>query len=168
MVEADRKRFMGALERLCVVHDRRIDGDSLGKLTAAYWHALRSMSIDVFEAACDRAIETTDRFPRPATLWAISKEGRQANRYQTPDKPPFGDALYGWANRKMFAWLRRYVRLNGRMSEAKLQEVVAAKNDNLEILRGLMAEKDPEATGERFVTYFERQANAIAERREAA
>lgn len=168
MQEADRARFSAGIERLALVlPDRRPDAEQFAKLVGAYWKSLAKMDIAVFEAAVDRACETLERFPRPATLWNLSREVKRAAPIRE-ETPAFGDALYGFANRVMFQWLWRQVCSNGPLDEERLQRVIRMKNDELAMHRLLIEDQDPEATPERFIDRFQVRADAIAETRMVA
>lgn len=170
MNAGDRTRFTAGLERLCVVFERRIDASSLAELVDAYWQALQRMDLGVFERVIERAVATLERFPKPAQLWGLAKDQRRAQPV-VEDAKPHGDGLYGWSNRVMFAWLWARMRRHGvraRLTEGQLERVKRVKQDELATLRELLADKDPDATVNRFVSRFEAAANAIADEALAA
>jgi hypothetical protein len=156
------------MERLAtVLPERRPDPDAAVRLIAAYWKALGKMNIDVFEATVDRACETLERFPRPATLWTLSREVKRLQPVHQ-ETPAYGDFLWGFAQRALFQWLLRRVATHGKLPEDRLQAVIAEKNAQLAFLRALIGDGDPEATPERFILHFERRANQVADVRAAA
>lgn len=162
MIESDRARFIAAFEALCLVHDRRLDADGFDKLAGAYWVACAKMDVRVFEQVCERAAREADRFPKPATLWALAKELRRGAPAQKIS-PPVGDWLDGFANRRLFAWLWAWtMATKRRMPEAQLARIIEAKNHQLAMFRALHDDRDPEATTARFDRFLATDCARIA------
>lgn len=165
MTEKDRARFLTAFERLCLVHEKRLDGESFVKLCEAYWIAMARMDVNVFERVIERAIEETDRFPRPNSLWGISKTLKNEQIYRVAQSgEPELDVLTRFANRVMFRWLWKRILKGGRgeLPAKTLEAVIAMKARELGFLRALVEERDPEATSGRFIDRFEAEADRIA------
>lgn len=168
MQEADRSRFTAGIEKLALVlPDRRPDAEGMERLTRAYWTALGKMHIDVFERVVERAVETLERFPRPATLWNLAREVKRSAPPRE-EKPPVGDTYHAFGQRTMFQWLLRRIRQSGPLDAETLQRVIAMKNLEVDAYRALHQDGDPEATPERFVTRFEEGANRIVAMKVAA
>lgn len=159
MKPSDRPAFLAALKRLCVVHERRIDGESFDALCEAYWTALQGMGWPIFEAAIARAVSTSERFPRPATLWGMAKD---APRQERQASPPVGDDWHAAGQRIMFAWLWDRVKRGQVLAPFELEQVIAAKARIVEQFRTLYADHDPEATVTRLRRLFVAEAERIA------
>lgn len=164
MREEDRARFFSAFERLCLVHEKRLGPEELEKLAGAYWAACSRMHVDLWEAAVARAIETGERFPRPAALWAIAKEARNVRRYDAKPEGPWLAPARRRANQILFAWAwKRACRGPGIAMPAPVwAKLYAAAAEVAEHFTALLADKDPEATDERLVQILEARCERIA------
>lgn len=69
MQQADFERFRAVMAGMAKVYEREIDG----LLLDAYWLALRDWSLDDFQAAAARLMQTSEFMPRPAAFNELRK-----------------------------------------------------------------------------------------------
>lgn len=160
MQAQDRPEFDRQMARLCAAYSVQP-----GDRPDAYWQAFGKLGLIEFARMVEYALgpDGPDRMPSVHVLWGIRKSFRSSAPIQHHEMPPHGDALDGWANRIMFGWLSNRVSHHGPLSDDDLRRVIAAKQEELNGMRLLIVEKDPEATTKRFVCAFRARADAIAD-----
>jgi hypothetical protein len=122
MLANEKAEFASLVGRLCEVFDRKPSAD----LIDSYWNAVQMMSLGGFRRATERAIQTSERMPRPSQLWGLYKEQRQAaNAPTAPEKPERTyDSLHCFGQRCLLNYLKEHQGV----PEHRLETLISEKN----------------------------------------
>lgn len=123
MLGTEKQEFGSIMSKLCAVFDRKVDAE----LISSYWAALQAMPLIGFQRAADKAIETSERMPRPSQIWTLYRDSKRAatgHQAVQDRREEQLDAFEAFGNRALLVFLLNV----GAASTESLKQLVAEKN----------------------------------------